>query len=904
MWARKGYSMSQAKAAGTSTSSSRAATARKSGVEKLAGERPAAKAAAPAKAAPSAKAAEAAKAVKPAPAAKPAKPAPAVKPAPAASLAITPDDLYLMAAGTWYRSYDKMGAHPTAEGGQDGYRFAVWAPEVRSVHVVGEFNGWDTKANPLTLAPTGGVWYGFVPGVRPGELYKYLIETRDGKLLYKADPYAFSAERIPGTASRTTAEPTYAWGDDAWLKYRRETDHMHQPLNIYEVHLGSWRRHGDEPQGDPRPDGTYPGPGDPFPAQRGSFYTYDDLAAELVPYVKKMGYTHIEVLPVMEHPFDGSWGYQVTGYYAPTSRYGTPEGLMRLVDACHQAGIGVILDWVPGGFCADEQGLATFNGKMLYEREIHPNWGTHKFDFARGEVRSFLVSNALYWLERFHADGIRMDGVSSMLYLNFGVDNPADKKFNEKGTEEDLDASAFIRQANSAVEKYFPDVMMMAEESTAWPLVTYPPADGGLGFHYKWDMGWMNDTLHYMQTDFPWRPGNHGMITFSLMYAFNENFILPLSHDEVVNGKCSLITRMPGDQWRQFAGLRTLALYQLAHPGGKLNFMGNELGQYIEWRYYESVQWFLADQFEPHRKHQYFCEALNNFYLKEPALWREAYEWRGFEWLSADDSEHSIVSFVRRGDTPDEELVVIINFDVNFRPSWRVAVPQEGDYEEVFNSDATEFGGSGQLNPGVISSRPENCDGRDDSVILNVPPLGGTILRRMGHSSYVSPEAKEEAERGAAAERAKASRAAKAPRARSGRATAKPARPAARPAPVTAAAPKAERPAAPAEAARPAAAPKAKVAPAAAPKATGTAASKAPKSAAPQAPAPAPAKNVTNHTEGNVTARGPEPVHPPKHMRHASGRVEDLAKKHGTKGAKGTKGGKSKKTTRATSRKA
>ena len=677
----------------------------------------------------------------------------AVDPVAGASLDITSDDLYLMAAGTWYRSYDKMGAHPTCENGVSGYRFAVWAPGVRSVHVVGDFNGWDTLANPLSPLPTGGVWCGFVPGVGEGELYKFVLETMSGELLYKADPYAFAAELVPGTASVTAADPTYVWGDEEWLAHRSQNGHMHEPLNIYEVHLGSWKRHGDEPQGEPREDGTWPGPMDEFPAQRGAYYSYDDMAAELVPYVKEMGYSHVELLPVMEHPFDGSWGYQVTGYYAPTSRFGSPEGFMRLVDAFHQAGIGVILDWVPGGFCADAHGLAMFNGGMLYEREIHPNWGTHKFDFARGEVRSFLVSNALFWLERFHADGIRMDGVSSMLYLNFGIDNPAEKRLNEKGTEEDLDASAFIRQVNTAVGDYFPGTMMMAEESTAWPLVTYPPEDGGLGFHYKWDMGWMNDTLSYMQTDFPWRPGAHGKLTFSLMYAFNENFICPLSHDEVVHGKCSLITRQPGDQWRQFAGLRTLAFYQMTHPGAKLNFMGNEIGQYIEWRYYESVQWFLAKEYEPHAKHQHFIAALNKLYLEQPALWREAYEWQGFEWLSADDAEHSIISFVRRGDE-GEELVVVINFDVNFRPSWRVPVPREGDYVELFNSDAEEFGGSGQLNGGTIQSRPEDCDGRPDSVIVNVPPLGGMILRRIGPSTFV-PEPKETVEAKPADKRAR-----------------------------------------------------------------------------------------------------------------------------------------------------
>ena len=654
---------------------------------------------------------------------------------------LTKDDVYLFGIGTWERSWEKMGAHPDTQNRTRGWRFCVWAPDVKSVHVIGEFNDWDEEANPLVPVHTSAIWEGFIPGAEQGQLYKYLIETNEGEKLYKADPYAFKAECPPGTASVLWTLDGYQWNDAAWLKRRASNNHMSQPLNIYEVHIGSWKRHGDAPQGEPDEYGNYPGPMDPFPAQRGEFYTYDDLSVELVDYVRDMGYTHIEVMPLMEHPFDGSWGYQTTGYYAATSRYGDPQQLMHFIDACHKAGIGVIMDWVPGGFCADSHGLATFNGHMLFEHEIHPNWGTHKFDFARGEVRSFLVSNVLYWLENFHVDGIRMDGVSSMLYLNFGIDDPGQKKFNKYGTEEDLDASAFIRQVNCAVEAHFPDVMMMAEESTAWPLVTYPPQDGGLGFHYKWDMGWMNDTLSYMQTDFPWRPGAHGKLTFSLMYAFNENFICPLSHDEVVHGKCSLITRQPGDQWRQFAGLRTLAFYQMTHPGAKLNFMGNEIGQYIEWRYYESIQWFLAKEYEPHAKHQHFIAALNKLYLEQPALWREAYEWQGFEWLSADDAEHSIISFVRRGNE-GEELVVVINFDVNFRPSWRVPVPREGDYVELFNSDAEEFGGSGQLNGGTIQSRPEDCDGRPDSVIVNVPPLGGMILRRIGPSTF-APEPKE-----------------------------------------------------------------------------------------------------------------------------------------------------------------
>ena len=417
------------------------------------------------------------------------------KPAPHAP-ELSKDDVYLFGIGMWERSWEKMGAHPDTQQRTRGWRFCVWAPDVKSVHVIGEFNDWNEEANPLVPVHTSAIWEGFIPGAEQGQLYKFLIETNEGEKLYKADPYAFKAECPPGTASVLWTLDGYKWNDAAWLKRRAGHNHMSQPLNIYEVHIGSWKRHGDAPQGEPDEYGNYPGPMDPFPAQRGEFYTYDDLSVELVDYVRDMGYTHIEVMPLMEHPFDGSWGYQTTGYYAATSRYGNPQQLMHFIDACHEASIGVIMDWVPGGFCADSHGLATFNGHMLFEHEIHPNWGTHKFDFARGEVRSFLVSNVLYWLENFHVDGIRMDGVSSMLYLNFGIDDPGQKKFNKYGTEEDLDASAFIRQVNCAVEAHYPDVMMMAEESTAWPLVTYPPQDGGLGFHYKWDMGWMNDTRH------------------------------------------------------------------------------------------------------------------------------------------------------------------------------------------------------------------------------------------------------------------------------------------------------------------------------------------------------------------------------------------------------------------------
>lgn len=658
------------------------------------------------------------------------------------NLILTDDDIHLFGTGMWQRAWEKMGAHKDVQGNSAGWLFRVWAPQVSSVHVVGDFNGWDPKATPLTRAANSDIWETFVPGLEQGSLYKYVIETDAGDLLWKADPFGFYAETCPGTASKLWDLGGYTWKDATWLNRRSERDIMKSPLNIYEVHLGSWKRHGNEPQGEPREDGTWPGPGDPFPAQRGTYYTYDDLSDELVAYVKKMGYTHIEVMPLSEHPFDGSWGYQATGYFAATSRYGTPQQLMHFVDACHKAGIGVILDWVPGGFCANAEGLATFNGRMLFEREIHPNWGTHKFDFSRPEVRSFLVSNALFWIEQFHVDGIRMDGVSSMLYLNFGVDNPADKKFNKYGTEEDLDASAFIRQVNCAVGKEFPDVMMIAEESTAWPLVTYPAEDGGLGFHLKWDMGWMNDTLHYMQCDFPWRPGNHSLLTFSIMYAFSENFILPLSHDEVVNGKCSLIGRMPGDDWRRFAGLRTLAFYQMTHPGAKLTFMGDEIAQQIEWRYYESIEWFLAKDFDAtHGAQQRFIEALNHFYAKQRGLWQNAYTEQGFEWIDANNSEQSIVSFVRHGDKPADDLLILINFDPASYETYRVGTPREGDWELVFNTDDPTFGGSGFPVVDMASSKPEPWNMRDNSIEIAVPGLAGLVYRRRRTSSYKPPKA-------------------------------------------------------------------------------------------------------------------------------------------------------------------
>ena len=642
------------------------------------------------------------------------------KPAPHAP-ELSKDDVYLFGIGMWERSWEKMGAHPDTQNRTRGWRFCVWAPDVKSVHVIGEFNDWDEQANPLVPVHTSAIWEGFIPGAEQGQLYKYLIETNEGEKLYKADPYAFKAECPPGTASVLWTLDGYQWNDAAWLRRRASHNHMSQPLNIYEVHIGSWKRHGDAPQGEPDEYGNYPGPMDPFPAQRGEFYTYDDLSVELVDYVRDMGYTHIEVMPLMEHPFDGSWGYQTTGYYAATSRYGNPQQLMHFIDACHEAGIGVIMDWVPGGFCADSHGLATFNGHMLFEHEIHPNWGTHKFDFARGEVRSFLVSNVLYWLENFHVDGIRMDGVSSMLYLNFGIDDPGQKKFNKYGTEEDLDASAFIRQVNCAVEAHYPDVMMMAEESTAWPMVTKPGYDGGLGFNFKWNMGWMNDMLCYCSADPFFRKDMHDKITFSFMYAFSENYILPLSHDEVVHGKCSLIGKMPPPYENQFGGLRALYGYMAAHPGKKMLFMGGEFAQFSEWAYQRGLDWMLLN-YPAHRQMQAYVKALNHFYLETPQLWEQDTDWHGFEWISHEDNRNNIIAF-RRIAKDGSDIVAVVNFSPEEQPEYRIGVPIMGTYEEIFTSDKSEFGGSGITN-GKVKTDSKPLHGQEQSINIKIPRFG------------------------------------------------------------------------------------------------------------------------------------------------------------------------------------
>ena len=618
---------------------------------------------------------------------------------------ITEEKLYLFNQGQYFHSYRIFGAHPV----EGGVRFTVWCPEVKSVGVIGSFNDW----TPQYLTPRGstGVYSGIIPEAKPGDLYKYRITTAAGETFDKADPYAFWAEVRPGTASRIARLDGYTWHDGRYRAIRRSTKSP-RPMNIYEVHLGSWKQQ-EHPE-----DPDYP------------FLSYRQLADELIPYAKDMGYTHLELLPVMEHPFDGSWGYQVTGFFAPTSRYGEPQDFMYFVDQAHQHGLGVILDWVPGHFCRDAHGLGRFNGKMLFEGADHPEWGTYKFDFTRSEVRSFLISSALYWLGCYHADGIRVDGVTSMLYLNFGLPDWAEKTYNDQGGEENTAAVEFLRQLNDAVHTFAPGAITVAEESSAWPHVTGDTASGGLGFDYKWDMGWMNDTLEYCKTDFPFRSYHHNKLTFSMAYGFSERFILPLSHDEVVHGKLSLMGRMPGDYWRKFAGLRLLALYQITHPGGKLSFMSTEYGPFIEWREYESLEWFLLD-YPTHQMHQDYVKQLNRLYQNTPALWQDDHSWEGFHWLDADDSAQSILLFRRTGREKTKAVTVLLNFQPEVYSDFRIGVPYPGQYQELLSSDATEFGGSGKGNPDILKAEPVPCHGEKWSVRVTVPPIGGILLQKL-----------------------------------------------------------------------------------------------------------------------------------------------------------------------------
>ena len=614
--------------------------------------------------------------------------------------ALSDELLYLYNTGKCYHAYRTFGAHPVDEGVQ----FTVWAPGVRGVRVAGDFNGWNPgEESVLELIGETGVYTGFIGNASVGDKYKFDIELENGSHQLKCDPFAFEAELRPGTAS-VVSDTSYEWGDSEWLEAREKWNSFTSPMNIYEMHLGSWiHENGTE-----------------------TFYNYREVADQIVPYVKEMGYTHLELLPVMEHPLDASWGYQVTCYFAPTARYGSPADFKYFMDTCHKAGIGVILDWVPGHFCPDEHGLCNFNGGKLYESEKHPDWGTYKFDFARDQVRSFLLSNAMFWISEYHADGIRVDGVSSMLYLNFGISDRSKFKTNREGGDGDLDAIAFLKEFNYMIGTSFRGVFTVAEESSAWPMVTWPPEDGGLGFHYKWNMGWMNDTLEYMKEDFPYRSYHHNKLTFSMTYAYSENFILPLSHDEVVHGKCSLIGRMPGDTWREFAGSRLLMMYQMTHPGKKLRFMGHEIAQFIEWREYEQLEWFLLE-YENHEKHKRFVKELNQLYLEHPALWADDKSWDGFRWIDADNRDQSIYSYMRMGE--DELLVVVLNTGVQAFDEFTIGVPEKGYYKEIFNSDAAKYAGSNRVNTRQVRAKKKPANGMPYSITVKLPVIGGTIFR-------------------------------------------------------------------------------------------------------------------------------------------------------------------------------
>lgn len=621
-------------------------------------------------------------------------------------------DLYLFHQGTNYHAQEMLGAHYVEAAGRRGVRFAVWAPRAKAVSVVGDFNGWDTRQNPLARLEDGEVWSGFVPDLPDGTIYKYAIEPPwGGPHIMKADPYGFYAQLKPETASRTYDAPPYAWQDEAWQEAKRRGASYEKPMLIYEVHLGSWRR-----------------------GLEGGYLSYRDLADQLVAYARDMHYTHLEFMPLCEHPYDGSWGYQATGYFAVTSRYGRPEDFKYLVDKAHQAGLGVIMDWVPGHFCNNDEGLRRFDGQNLYESDNpqlaeNRGWGTTNFDYGRTEVQSFLISNAIFWLEEYHIDGLRIDAVANMLYLNYGRE-AGEWQPNRYGDTGNLEAMEFLKKLNAAVFKYHPQALMIAEESTSWPLISRPLYMGGMGFNYKWNMGWMNDVLKYMSLDPIYRKWNQDKLTFSLMYAFSENFVLPLSHDEVVHGKCSLISKMPGDYWQQFAGLRVFFAYWMTHPGKKLLFMGGEFGQFIEWNFDDSLDWHLVEQYEKHRQMQDFSRALNRFYQENPALWQVDFDWNGFSWIDCHDADQSVLSFTRKAKDEADFLIVVCNFTPEVRHGYRIGMPLGGVYREVFNSDGTAFGGSGIKNDGALRTEAVPWHERKQSLALTLPPLAAIFLRR------------------------------------------------------------------------------------------------------------------------------------------------------------------------------
>ena len=606
----------------------------------------------------------------------------------------------LFYSGRDCRAFDYMGAHPFVQDGEQGYLFRVYAPEAEKVSVMGEFNDWNRDADYMTRDEQG-IWEKFIPNIPEYAAYKYSVWAKSGDVFDKSDPYGFHFETRPGNATKAYDIDGYEWGDASWLDWRKKHLPYSNPVNIYECHLGSWKMHED-----------------------GNFYSYRQLADELVPYVKEMGYTHIEFMPLTEYPFDGSWGYQVIGYFAATSRYGTPKDLMYLIDKAHQAGLGIIMDWVPAHFPKDGCGLVEFDGSHLYEyadplKMEHKEWGTRVFDYGKVSTRNLLFSSAMFWIEKFHMDGLRVDAVASMLYLDYN--RQGEWRPNVHGGRENLEAVDFLRLLNEYILTDHPDVMMIAEESTAWPMVTKPGYDGGLGFNFKWNMGWMNDMLCYCSADPFFRKDMHDKITFSFMYAFSENYILPLSHDEVVHGKCSLISKMPPPYENQFGGLRALYGYMAAHPGKKMLFMGGEFAQFSEWAYQRGLDWMLLD-YPAHRQMQAYVKALNHFYLATPQLWEQDTDWRGFEWISHEDNRNNIIAF-RRVAKDGSDIVVVVNFSPEEQQEYRIGVPITGTYEEIFTSDKTEFGGSGMAN-GKLKTENKPMHGQEQSIVLKIPRFG------------------------------------------------------------------------------------------------------------------------------------------------------------------------------------
>jgi len=618
-------------------------------------------------------------------------------------------DTYLFAQGTHYKIYDKLGAHPMEVDGVSGVLFGLWAPNALCVSVIGDFNNWDGRRHAMRILRGSGVWEIFIPGLSIMDKYKFEIQTSNGDIIEKSDPYGNYFELQPSSSAHIYDLNKYKWKDSKWLKKREDEGMATGPVNVYEVHAGSWRRKSD-----------------------GHFLTYGELAKELIPYVKDMGYTHIELMPLQEYPFDGSWGYQTTGYYSPTSRYGSPDEFMAFIDACHRQGIGVILDWVPAHFPKDSHALARFDGTHLYEYEDprmgeHPHWGTLVFNYSRNEVKNFLIGNAFFWINKYHIDGLRVDAVASMLYLDYG------REFgqwlpNRNGGRDNIDAIEFIKHLNSIVKQYHPSVMMIAEESTAWAGVSRPTEDGGLGFSYKWNMGWMNDFLAYMATDPIHRKYHHGNLTFSMMYAYTENFILPLSHDEVVHGKKSLIDKMPGDTWQKFANLRLSLGFMYGHPGKKLLFMGGEFGQFAEWSEKKPLDWYLLD-YDHHRQLKQYIHDLNHLYLNEKPLWIKDYQREGFEWIECDDVSTSTVSFYRTGSGERDIVIFLCNFSSTPQMNYRMGLPFAGRFKEVLNSDSRQYGGSGIVNETELESEKVECNKRKNSLVLKVPPLGTIVLK-------------------------------------------------------------------------------------------------------------------------------------------------------------------------------